>query len=121
MTKAAEYLFEMPAAKPRPADTLEERMSAFADLAKSRGGLLPRSALHGVLGITKTRAQQLCDHAKLEVVHFFGQQFVTGRSLADYRENYGSTTGRGNKLTRWQAVKIGVGIGRATGSALTAE
>lgn len=105
-------LFPMPAAAPVAELSWDQKFQQLGELGKARGGLIPRSAVHEVLGVSKTRVYQLCDEGMLEVIMFFGVAFVSGRSIKAVQEE-DRHKGRGHKVTRWEAFKVGAQLGKA--------
>jgi hypothetical protein len=119
MQAPSETLFPMPEA--RPVSFLGDwrgRASRLTEIANRRGGLIPQSVLHKVLGVHRSRAHQLCQEGILEVVNFCGTLFVTGDSIEQYR-NAPPQSGRGHKLTRWDRVVIPIETGLAIADAIT--
>lgn len=118
MTAISETLFPMPFASESPKLTLPERVRLFCNLSSDRGGLFPPSAVPDMLGVSHQRVSELCQETKLEVIMFFGQRFISGRSLTLFRAEDKSAKGPGRKVTRWQlvciAAKTGTAIGEAT-------
>lgn len=122
MDAASGYLFKMPEAASSSGFTgWHDRLAKFNEMSQAYGGLLPRSVLPDALGVTRQSVAIMIDRQVIEVVNYFGVQFVTGRSLAEYRSGEKSKGGRGHKLTRWEKIKVGAGIGSAVAEIVCPE
>lgn len=105
-----ETLFPMP--EPTVAQELmgwQERADKLQEMARERGGLIPRAAMADTLQTSKQRVAQLIDDGSLEILNFFGVQFVTGRSIREHLAVEKLRGGRGKKkpLGVWRELKIG--------------
>lgn len=121
MDSATDTLFPMPEPAPTTWDTWEERSKVFVEMSKAKGGLIPLSALHDILGISRSRVHQLSQANRFENVSYFGQAYVTGRSIREYLAEE-KITGRGNKkVGAWKAMVIGAKMGIAMGNSFTDE
>lgn len=107
-------------------DTWQARLARLQDLGKERGGLVPRSVVHDILGVSRQRIHQLCHQDKLEVVHFFGTEFVSGRSIQQHKEGIHRQVGgrvaggAGRKrVSLWRSIVIGFKAGQAIGDSIT--
>jgi len=115
MTTAHQYLFKdmQDSTEDVGFTGWQDRLHTLRVMSDTRGGLLPRAILHEALGVSRQRIGEMCSSGVLEVINFCGVQFITGRSLADYKQSEKHKGGYGVKLTRWQGIKIGVGMGKA--------
>ena len=111
----------MPEPAPSAWDTWDKRAELFADLSKAKGGLVPLGALHDILGVSRARVHQLANANRFEKISYFGQVFVTGRSIREYQAEE-KVTGRGHKkIGVWKGLVIGAKIGVAMGNSFTPE
>lgn len=116
METTTDTLFPMPEAAPTMWDTWERRTEKFIEMAQAKGGFLPLSAVHDILGVSRQRVHQLVQANRLEKIRYFGQVFVTGRSIREYQAEE-NVTGRGHKkIGPWKGVVIGAKIGAAMAS-----
>jgi hypothetical protein len=107
-TLSEETLFPLPEAVPVEMDCWEDRLEQFLRVGKARGGLVPIVAAPGILGVSKARVYQLLEIDRLEKVSYFGQTFVTGRSVRDYLADDHKPTGQGRKKPgKWRSTVIG--------------
>lgn len=114
-------LFPLPEPAPVTFTTWEERAKVFAKMSEMYGGLLPLSALHDILSVSRARVHQLAQANRFENVSYFGQAYVTGRSIKDYLAEE-KVTGRGHKkIGVWKSIVVGVKSGMAFGESLGAE
>jgi hypothetical protein len=118
MEAAQDTLFPMPEARGSILGDWRGRASRLTEIANRRGGLIPQAIVHKVLGVARSRAHQLCEAGKLEVVNFCGVLFVTGDSLQEYQKSP-PMTGRGHKLNRWEKIIIPIETGLAIADAIT--
>lgn len=123
MTAAqSDTLFPMPEPVKSPELSWEDRAIIFADMAKSRGGLLPSCAAQEVLGVSRQRVHQLIAAGQLESVKFHGILFVTGQSLRAVVNSQEPLGGRGHKRPSvWRAISIGAKTAFATGVAISGD
>lgn len=103
-------------------ETWDKRSDQFLEMAKAKGGLIPKSAVHDILGVSAQRVHQLVEGNRIEKISYFGQTFVTGRSLREYMAEDKPTGGRGHKkIGAWKGAVIGAKIGVALANAFTDE
>jgi len=117
-TAAAEgYLFDMPEPSgfTAPLNGWEDRMGVLQDLGREREGLVPRSILPDILDVSRQRVKELVDREQLEVIHFYGVEFISGRSIREYKQGlHRAAGGRGHKRpSLWKSMVIGAKIGKA--------
>lgn len=109
-------LFPLPDAAPIEMATWDERLDLFTRMAKAKDGLVPQSAVADILDVSKVRVSQLMAANRLEKIVYFGQNYVSGRSLRDYMAEEKMATGRGmKKMGRWKAIVVGMKVGLAVG------
>jgi len=115
-------LFEMPEASSPALETWQDRLSVFKSLAEAREGLIARSALADLFGVSRSRVAQLCDKGQLEVINFCGVQFVSGRSIRDWKEGEKQKGGRGHRrVSIWKSLKAGAHLGAGLANAIVPD
>ena len=119
MEATQDTLFPMPATSNDLPDW-RDNARRLAKLAHDSGGVVPQAVLHTILGVSRARAQQLCQAGKVQVITFCGVPFVTGDSIEEYR-NTPPIAGRGHKLNRWEKIAIAIPAGRAIASAIAPD
>jgi hypothetical protein len=97
-----------------------ERAQELIKISQGHGGLVPQSALHHVLGITRQRVHQLVQSGQFEVQRVFDVPFVTGRSIDAWEADADKVKGgwRSRRGNVWQRVAASVEIGNAVGKAV---
>lgn len=107
-------LFPMPEPAEVEHDAWDERAEQFFALARERGGFIPQTAAPEILGVCKQRVTQLIQGNRLEKVSYFGQNYISGRSIREFMADERVRTGRGHKkLGVWQSMVVGAKTGLA--------
>ena len=100
------------------------RAQALSKLSEQRGGLVPQSALHDVLGLSRQRVHQLVQTGQFEVVKLEGVRFITGRSLDAWEQDEEKNSRGGWRSRRggvWAKTVVSFKVGSAIADVLVPD